>query len=111
MRIRIELNEQYAQKLLSDIDFQSKLTFVYNLDGYITEIWVINRVIGCTQYDFKVMTMQMIKNHFCRIINLPFESVDIAFEENEMAKELIRLNTTDSFRKIATIIDFKTTEL
>jgi len=106
MKIRIELNPEYGQQLLLDPNFQSELVLIYS-EGFISEIWIENNVINSDEQYFKVMTLQMIKNHFCRIFNLPFDIAEIAYENNGMAKELIRLNTTDNYRKIATIVAFQ----
>ena len=46
MKIQIEINDSFAQDLLSDTVFLSELSLVHNDSNIITELWVKNKVVN-----------------------------------------------------------------
>jgi hypothetical protein len=106
MKVRIELNEQYAQKLLQNDEFLFQLSCVVDDADNFTEFWVENQIVNNDEATFKALTLQLIKNHFCEIFKEEAQNVEITTTENFIPNGLFRHSVSKDLRSIVRIIDF-----
>lgn len=83
MKIQIEINDSFAQDLLSDTVFLSELSLVHNDSNIITELWVKNKVVNNDVITFSSQVLEMIKGHYCRISDSDPKCLTISYEGNK----------------------------
>jgi len=79
MKVRIDINENFAQILLQDDDFRSNLELVWD-GNHIAELWLKNNVIDNDEATFRAQALEMVKLNYCRIAEINPEYLDLSYE-------------------------------
>lgn len=107
MRLRIELNPVYAKQLLQESNFRLSLTLTEDEYGNITKLWIENTVKDNNEKTFRVLALNMVKNHFCAVFPDSPNNVEVVNDFNQIPTYLLKIGTSRENRLIASIIDFE----
>lgn len=107
MRLQLELNPVYAQKLLQNSNFRLSLTLTADGYGNITKFWIENTIENNDEITFRTLALNMVRNHFFAVFQEITNNVEIANDDNEMPAYLIGRELPRDNRLIASIIEFE----
>ncbi|WP_415581518.1 hypothetical protein [Flavobacterium longum] len=80
MKVRLHIEDLFAQQLLHDEIFKSSLSLVVNEEGFITETWVTNNVVNNDENTFRAQVLDMVRQNYCRLNNVDGSYLDVAYE-------------------------------
>ena len=108
MKLKIQLNDFYAQKLLSDRDFRNNLDFVINNQLQIEQVWIENTVADNSEIIFRAQTLNLIRQHYARIFEVQANLIEIAHQENTVIPTyLYKIGQLNPLKTIVSITDIQ----
>lgn len=107
MKLRIVIDDQYSQDLLRDDVFRSLFEYVYNGEGMISEIWITNKIINNDEVTFRTQTLELIKQHYCRIFDIKADYFDYAFDLSDKGYMVVSLIRTGPKHRLPPVVVIK----